>query len=148
VRNGATSRIICRSWSIVLFCFLRRLQPEFYSMEHAEYGAVLVVRLGAQGMSLMELRQVAVELGLACQAIRIGVEQLDQVTLPAIAQYCNGHYVAFPRQRPCVSVGDPATGIVTWSVTDFGQNCSGCLLVFSPAGSKGDLLPSGHARCI
>jgi ABC-type bacteriocin/lantibiotic exporter with double-glycine peptidase domain len=55
---------------------------------------------------------VAAEVGLPCQAVRVSVDRLGQVSLPAIAHLSSGHYVVLHELGAGgVVVGDPATGI-------------------------------------
>src|SRR5262249_62101773 len=71
---------------------------------------------GPAGMSLQQLRWLAAEVGLPCQAVRVAVDRLGQVSLPAVAHLSDGHYVVLHELGPGgVVVGDPATGIVSWS---------------------------------
>jgi predicted double-glycine peptidase len=92
-----------------------------------------LVRVGAHGASLLELRQAAQRLGLPCQAVRIGAGQLRQVTPPAIAHLANGHFIVLFHISPQGAVvGDPATGVISMSADLLRQSCSGCLLVFAP----------------
>jgi CRP-like cAMP-binding protein len=95
---------------------------------------------GPDGLNIHQLRSVAAELGLRCQSARVSVDRLGQVDLPAIAHLSNGHYVVLHELGPGgIVVGDPATGIVTWTRELLTQSYSGVLLLFDrpglPAGS-------------
>lgn len=86
---------------------------------------------GPQGLSLHQLRQVAAERGLACRCVRVSVDRLGQVSFPAIAHLSGGHYVVLHEFGPAgVVVGDPATGIVTWSLSLLAQSYTGSLVLF------------------
>src|SRR5262249_12763149 len=48
---------------------------------------------GPGGLTLQQLRLLAEEIGLSCRSVRVSVDRLGQVTLPAIAHLSDGHYV-------------------------------------------------------
>ncbi len=86
---------------------------------------------GPEGLSLHQLTKLAAEIGLPCQAVRISADRLGQVSLPAIAHLSDGHYVVLHEIGPAGAVvGDPATGIVAWSVRFLSQYYSESLLLF------------------
>lgn len=90
--------------------------------------------LGKEGLSVQQLRQLAEEIGLPCRSVRVAVDRLGQVSLPAIAHLSDGHYVVLHELRAGgVVVGDPATGIVTWNRELLMRCFSGVLLLFYPA---------------
>lgn len=85
------------------------------------------------GATLLELRRAADALGLPCRAIRIGIAQLTEVTLPALAHLSDGHYVVLYGIGPEGAViGDPASGVVRVALALLQRSCSGHLLLFSP----------------
>ena len=82
-------------------------------------------------MSLQQLRRLAAEIGLPCQAVRVPVGRLGQVRLPAVAHLSDGHYVVLHELGPGgVVVGDPAAGIASWSRAFLTRSYSGALLLF------------------
>ena len=86
---------------------------------------------GPGGLTLQQLRQVAAAVGLPCQSARVSVERFGQVRVPVIAHLSDGHYVVLHEVAPGgVVVGDPATGIVTWSMERLRLLYSGVLLLF------------------
>jgi len=87
---------------------------------------------GPEGLSIQQLRQLADEIGLSCHSVRVSVDRLGQVNLPAIAHLNDGHYVVFHELGAGgVVVGDPATGIVTWNLDLLIRSFSGVLLLFN-----------------
>jgi CRP-like cAMP-binding protein len=91
------------------------------------------VRLGPRGASLMALQEAAAALGFGCQAVRVGADQLADVTLPAVAHLAEGHYVVvYERGRDGIVVGDPAAGVVTLGADSFRRAWSGNLLLLTP----------------
>ena len=74
---------------------------------------------------------MAAAVGLPCQSARVSVERFGQVRVPVIAHLSDGHYVVLHEVAPGgVVVGDPATGIVTWSMERLRLAYSGVLLLF------------------
>jgi ABC-type bacteriocin/lantibiotic exporter with double-glycine peptidase domain len=65
------------------------------------------------------------------------VGRLGQVSLPVIAHLSDGHYVVLHELGPGgVVVGDPATGIATWSRELLTRSYSGALLLFDNVGGE------------
>ncbi len=90
---------------------------------------------GPEGLSVQQLRQVAADHGLPCQAVRVSADRLGQVRLPAVAHLSSGHYVVLHELTDVgVVVGDPEAGVVTWSVEFLARCYSGALLLFDPPG--------------
>lgn len=88
------------------------------------------IRLDARGASLLELRQGARQLGLRAEAVRVGMEHLAAVRLPAIAHLDGGHYVTLFDIGPAgVEVGDPASGVAQWPLEQFRRCWLGSLLL-------------------
>jgi CRP-like cAMP-binding protein len=86
---------------------------------------------GPEGLTLEQLRQLAESIGLTCQGVRVSVQRLGQVSLPAIAHLSGGHYVVLHEVGDAgVVVGDPATGIVAWSMAFLAECYTGSLLLF------------------
>jgi CRP-like cAMP-binding protein len=86
---------------------------------------------GLQGLSLQQLRDLAGAVGLHGRAVKVSVDRLGQVKLPAIAHLTSGHYVVLHELSEAgVVMGDPASGIVTWTPYFLGQCYSGSLLIF------------------
>ena len=86
---------------------------------------------GSEGLALGQLQQLGMDYNLPCQAVRVSVERLRQVNLPAIAHLRDGHYVVLHELGEAgIVVGDPAAGIVTWSATYLSDRYSGALLLF------------------
>jgi CRP-like cAMP-binding protein len=102
------------------------------------------VRLGPHGASLADLQGAAAALGLHAQAAHVAPEHLGEVDLPAVAHLASGHYVALYRHGDTgVLVGDPATGVVTWSAALFREAYSGHLLLLGQSHSTLRQHPEG-----
>jgi ABC-type bacteriocin/lantibiotic exporter with double-glycine peptidase domain len=82
-------------------------------------------------LSLQQLRELAREIGLRCQAVRVSADRLGQVNLPAVAHLSGGHYVVLHEMGETgVVIGDPASGIVTWNMAFLSRSYTGSLLLF------------------
>lgn len=91
---------------------------------------------GPQGLNVQQLSELAVELGLSCTAVRVSLDRVGQVRLPAIAHLNGGHYVVLHELTPTgMVVGDPATGLVSWSVPFLAQVATGSLLLCATPGA-------------
>ncbi len=88
-------------------------------------------RLDRGGLSIQQLRQLAEEIGLSSLSVRVSVDRIGQLHLPAIAHLNNGHYVVLHELVASGAVvGDPATGIVTWNRETVTRAFSGVILLF------------------
>jgi CRP-like cAMP-binding protein len=86
---------------------------------------------GPKGLSLQQLHELAGEIGLRCQAVRVSADRLGQVNLPAVAHLSGGHYVVLHEMGETgVVIGDPASGIVTWNMAFLSRCYTGSLLLF------------------
>ena len=82
------------------------------------------------GASLAELARLAAMLGFTAQPVQICDRQYDQLRLPAVVHFRNGHYVVlYKYAADGVSVADPAAGIVRLERTLFHKQASGFVLL-------------------
>jgi ATP-binding cassette subfamily B protein RaxB len=101
------------------------------------------IRLGPRGASLLELQRGAAALGFRCRAVRVGVEQLASVRLPALAHLADEHYVVvYALEHGGVVVGDPATGVVTLPTDAFRRAWTGTLLLLGRCEGRATPSPS------
>jgi CRP-like cAMP-binding protein len=92
------------------------------------------VQLEARGASLLELRRAAGELGLRAEAVRVGIDHLSAVCLPAVAHLVDGHYVTlFEVHVDAIVVGDPGRGVGRWPIAEFRRRWAGDLLLLATA---------------
>jgi ABC-type bacteriocin/lantibiotic exporter with double-glycine peptidase domain len=102
---------------------------------------------GPEGLSLRQLQKLAAAHGLECQGARVPLERLSQVPLPAVAHLSDGHYIVLHELCDAgVVVGDPATGVTTWSVESLARCASGALLVFDSPFHEGACHGVGPVR--
>ncbi len=88
------------------------------------------IAVGPAGVNLLTLERAATALGFRAQAVRLGLDQLAAVRLPAIAHCLDGHYVVvWALSSDGVVVGDPASGILTLPLPAFQQSWSRNLLI-------------------
>lgn len=89
--------------------------------------------ISANGLSLMDLYDVAVDFGLAVQAYRFDPSHLSEVKKGSILHFGGAHFVVFEKvSRGYISILDPATGRRRVSMDTFRSAISGFLLEFSP----------------
>jgi len=89
--------------------------------------------ISANGLSLMDLYDMATEFGLAVQAYRYGVEDVPTIRRGSILHFGGAHFVVFEKcGRGHVQILDPATGRRRISMDTFASSVSGFLLECSP----------------
>jgi ABC-type bacteriocin/lantibiotic exporter with double-glycine peptidase domain len=75
----------------------------------------------------------------------VSADRLGQVSLPVVAHLSNGHYVVLHELGEAGAVvGDPETGVVSWSADYLGRRYSGVLLLFDPPPAPGEPPEHGH----
>ncbi len=88
----------------------------------------------SEGTSLAALKLVAEERGLLSQGLRLDVEALDHLPMPAIAHVHRSHFVVVRRLGgDQLVVDDPALGRLRMSATAFDRAWDGVILTFEPA---------------
>lgn len=89
--------------------------------------------ISANGLSLMDLYDVAIDFGLSVQAYRFDVSELSNVKKGSLLHFGGAHFVLFEKvSRGYVRIIDPATGRRRVSMDTFMQAISGFLLEFAP----------------
>jgi len=89
--------------------------------------------ISANGLSLMDLYDMATEFGLAVQAYRFGLDDVPTIRRGSILHFGGAHFVVFEKSgRGYVQVLDPATGRRRISMDTFASSVSGFLLECSP----------------
>ena len=100
--------------------------------------------VGRRGTNMEELRQAAEALGFRVRAVRIGLDQLADVRLPAISLMQGAHYVVvYATTEEGVTVGDPAVGVARRGRAVFQREWTGNLLVLTPPASQRSVMESG-----
>ncbi len=90
--------------------------------------------ISIKGATLDQLMTVASELGLAPRALRLELDELPQLQLPAILHWDLNHFVVLEEvRRGRVTVVDPAAGRRRLSVEEAGEHFTGVALELSPS---------------
>lgn len=89
--------------------------------------------LSSQGTTLLDLMQFAEQLHLSCRPLRIELEQLPLLQLPAILHWDMNHFVVLEKVRgeQCVIV-DPGRGRLTMSLAQVSDHFTGIALELLP----------------
>ena len=133
----------------------RRRLPEIRAAEAAECGLACMAMVGRYhghdidlnglrqrfslsltGATLRNLMQLAEQLTLAPRALRVGLQALKDVKLPAILHWDLNHFVVLKSvsARKAV-IHDPARGARTLTMQELSDHFTGVVLELSPAGN-------------
>jgi ATP-binding cassette subfamily B protein RaxB len=86
-----------------------------------------------QGMNLQELIKSACKLNLSSRAVKLELNELSQLQLPAILHWNFKHFVVLTKvSRQSVCIIDPALGKQTLSLDKVGQQFTGVALELAP----------------
>lgn len=86
-----------------------------------------------KGMTLRQIIAVASQLELSARAVRLEVEELGQLRLPAILHWDLNHFVVVERvERSAIWILDPAQGRRKMSPTKVGKHFTGVALELTP----------------
>jgi len=89
--------------------------------------------ISANGLSMTDLLDVALEFGLSVQAYQFGAADLAEIKTGSILHFGGSHYVVFEKcTRGYVRLLDPAAGRRRMAMDTFLKNVSGYLLEFAP----------------
>ena len=95
------------------------------------------LRTSERGTSLLDLRLVATKAGLPSRSWVLGIAEMRDVPLPAIAFVKGNHFVVVKRllDWDVLEVDDPALGKLRWPLTSFCKVWSGEVLIFDSSWS-------------
>jgi len=86
-----------------------------------------------KGASLTDLMTIASDLDLAPRAVRLELDELDQLQLPAILHWDLNHFVVLEALKGDTAVLlDPASGRRRLSMREFGRHFTGVALELTP----------------
>ena len=89
-----------------------------------------------RGISLRTLMQLASSIGLAGRPVRIGLQRLGELKLPALLHWNMDHFVVLERVRGDVAwIVDPARGRMRVSLDSISPNFTGIAIEFTPTDS-------------
>ena len=92
--------------------------------------------ISLNGVTMRGLMQIATQLGLACRPLRLEIEDLPQLKLPAILHWDLNHFVVLKAiKRQSLSIHDPARGEIQVAMTEASKHLTGVTLELSPTES-------------
>lgn len=92
--------------------------------------------ISLNGVTMRGLMQIANQLGMACRPIRIDIEDLPQIKLPAILHWDLNHFVVLKAiKRQSLSIHDPARGDILVKMNEASKHLTGVTLELSPTQS-------------
>ncbi|MES2056645.1 MAG: peptidase domain-containing ABC transporter [Pseudomonadota bacterium] len=90
--------------------------------------------ISSQGMTLAELMRIAGAIELSPRAVRLEIEELGELQLPAILHWDLSHFVLLERvSGNRVTILDPAAGRRILSVTEVSRHFTGVALELTPS---------------
>ena len=86
-----------------------------------------------RGATLKNVMDIAHQIGFQSRALKIEIEQLAQLKLPAILHWDMRHFVVLTKvQRNRITINDPAIGKQTYSLTQANNHITGIALEIFP----------------
>jgi ATP-binding cassette subfamily B protein RaxB len=104
------------------------------------------IGVSMRGITLKSLMQMSEHLHLSPRPLKLSLDEVPQLKLPAILHWNLDHYVVLSKVgRDKITIHDPAVGKRSYSFAEAGQHFSGIALELSPrteflAGNHGDKL--------
>ena len=86
---------------------------------------------GPDGTSMLALKRAAEDRGLVSQGLRLPVERLDDIPMPAIAHVHGDHFVVIRSAGDELVIDDPSLGRLRMSSSTFERSWDGVLLTFT-----------------
>lgn len=86
---------------------------------------------GPDGTSMLALKRTAERRGLASQGLRLPVERLEGILMPAIAHVHGDHFVVIRSAGEDLVIDDPSLGRLRMSARTFERSWDGVLLAFT-----------------
>ena len=100
---------------------------------------------GPDGTSMLALKRTAEQRGLTGQGLRLPVERLHDIPMPAIAHVHGDHFVVLRQAGSELIIDDPSLGRLRMSARTFERSWDGVLLAFNggpPPISRTERIPS------
>ena len=89
--------------------------------------------VSVRGASLRSVIMIAAELDLAARPLRLEMDHLRELKLPAILHWDMDHFVVLRRvSRNGVDIHDPAMGVRRYSLAEAGRHFTGVALELTP----------------
>ncbi len=85
------------------------------------------------GVTLKDVIKIAEKMNLSSRAVRLELEDLDKLKMPAILHWDMNHFVVLKKvMSDKVVIHDPASGVKTITIKDFGNHFTGVALELTP----------------
>lgn len=92
--------------------------------------------VSVRGLTLREIANIAASLDLSARSLRLEIDELSQLTAPAILHWGLNHFVVFERvKNGKVRINDPARGQIEISMAEVSKRFTGVALELSRAPS-------------
>jgi ATP-binding cassette, subfamily B, bacterial CvaB/MchF/RaxB len=89
--------------------------------------------ISLKGMNLAHLMQVAGRMDLSCRPLRVELETLERINLPAILHWDLNHFVVLKAiQGTKLTIHDPAAGLVTMELSEASKHFTGVAVEVEP----------------
>ena len=95
-----------------------------------------IANVSSEGATLLSISYASEKMGFNTKAMQAKFEDLSSITLPAIIQWNDYHYVVlYEADKKGVVIADPAHGIVKVSKEAFNKSFNGFILIMEPTAS-------------
>jgi ATP-binding cassette, subfamily B, bacterial CvaB/MchF/RaxB len=89
--------------------------------------------ISLKGMNLAHLMQVAGRMDLSCRPLRVELETLERINLPAILHWDLNHFVVLKEIKGTkLTIHDPAAGLVTMELSEASKHFTGVAVEVEP----------------
>lgn len=99
---------------------------------------------GVDGTNLLALKRIAEDQGLKAQGLRLSMERLSDLHMPAIAHVHGNHFVLLRSVGDEIVLDDPAVGRLRMSPKAFAQAWNGIVLSFNEVEHLEESLQKGE----
>ena len=97
-----------------------------------------------RGSTLQSLMQVADKMHFSCRAVRLELEEINQLQTPAILHWDMNHFVVLKKVNvKSITIHDPAQGVREMSMEEVSKHFTGVALELSPSA---DFKPKDEVR--
>ncbi|MEC5160713.1 MULTISPECIES: peptidase domain-containing ABC transporter [unclassified Janthinobacterium] len=118
----------------------------YHGQQHDLIGLRATLHTSAKGASVKDLVGYAGQLGLAGRALRLELDDLDQLQTPCILHWDLNHFVVLKKAgRRGITLHDPATGVRKIGWQEASRHFTGVALELSP---MADFEPADHRRSV
>lgn len=113
-------------------CCLKML-AKYYRSSVSFYELQERLSVGRDGISMYNLASTAESVGFTCSAVKVSLDGLESVSLPAILHWEQNHYVILEKiKNGTYFIVDPAKGKIRLSVTEMEKGFNGYAMLCQP----------------